>query len=458
MIVAFSITGALILATLAFFPSTYSRWILSTKDESIRGIILISLDTLRADHLGCYGYHRNTSPFIDAFAKESIVFERAVAQSPWTLPSHMSIMTSLYPAFHGVYKVMEQKQCLANEHITLAELLRKGGYQTAAFVDGGWMRKTFGFSQGFDIYDDRKVRIAGILPKVKKWLSKNKSKPFFLFIHCYDIHGPYNPPPPYDKIFHDFNYTGNLFPSNKNLIAASRKELEVNDEDLHHFIALYDGGIRYTDEKIGEFLSFLKDSGLMNQSLIIITSDHGEEFKEHDSFRHWQLYYRPNLHIPLIMRIPKYPRKEIRTNELVQSIDLLPTILEIAGLPPHPKAQGKSLLPIIKQHKNFLNNFLRQTFQRNSKISLAEYSDYNRSIIKDNFQIIYNLKSHAVQLFDLKNDPLAKNNIADEHHAVTEQLLSQLEEVYSTTPHYNAPLINLDEQTREQLKGLGYIQ
>lgn len=428
--------------------------------KKIKNIILISLDTLRADHLGIYGYHRNTSPSIDAFAKESIVFQNAVVQSPWTLPSHMSIMTSLYPSFH---RVSGKITYLADEHVTLAELLREGGYRTAAFTDGGWMRPVFGFNQGFEIYNSRKVGIVRILPKVKKWLDKNKSNPFFLFIHCYDIHAPYATyKPPYNRIFHDFTYTGHLIPSVKNLKAARKNELKVNDEDLRHFIALYDGGIRYTDEKIGEFLSYLRDSGLEDQSLIIITSDHGEEFKEHGSFDHWQLYYRPNLQVPLIMRIPNYPKKEIRIKELVQSIDLLPTILEIVGLPSHPKAQGRSLLPLIKRYKNFLNRSLWHVFhpfKEDSHISFAEQPlSHNYSIITDGYQMIYNLKSHSIQLFNLKADPLAKSNIAKNHDDISERLSTQIREVYSVIPSYKESTITIDEETREQLKALGYLQ
>jgi hypothetical protein len=163
------------------------------------------------------------------------------------------------------------------------------------------------------------------------------------------------------------------------------------------------------------------------------------------------------------MRIPNYPKKEIRIDELVQSIDLLPTILEIAGLPAHPKAQGRSLLPLIKRHKSFLNRSLWQIlhpFEKDSTVSFAEV-EYPRtpasSIIADGYQMIFELKSHSVQLFDLKADPLAKNNIAKDHDDISERLLSQFKEVYSVTPSHKASIINLDEQTREQLKALGYI-
>ena len=175
LIVTFSIILLFIL--LLSIGMYYSWWGFLTTQIPDR-IILISLDTLRADHLGVYGYHRNTSPNIDAFAKESIVFEHAVVQSPWTLPSHMSIMTSLYPSFHGLVD-KDLLSPLDDRHITLAELLKKGGYKTAAFTDGGFMRGAFGFNRGFDVYDDQGGGIKKILPKVKKYLDTNKLEPFF---------------------------------------------------------------------------------------------------------------------------------------------------------------------------------------------------------------------------------------------------------------------------------------
>jgi arylsulfatase A-like enzyme len=450
----------LILVLLTFIGAYYL--LPASTPKPPKGIILISLDTLRADHLGTYGYHRNTSPTIDAFAEGSITFENAVVQSPWTLPSHMSIMTSLYPSFHGVVDISTSSQ--GEKCIKLAELLHEGGYQTAAFVDGGFVSGHWGFHPGFDVYDDQGGGIAQILPRAKRWLHKHKAAPFFLFLHCYDIHTPYNPPPPYNSMFHDFDYTGNLVPSNITLSAANRNKLRVSDQDLRHFIALYDGCIRYTDEKIGEFLSYLEDVRLADKTLIIITSDHGEEFKEHDGFFHKQLYYRPNLHVPLIMRVPNYPVKQVRIQELVQSIDLLPTILEITGLPPHEQAQGKSLLPVIRRHTNFVSTFflrLLHRFEKDGEVSLAEYKpSYEQwSIISDSgYQLIYDTDSGRQQLFDINDDPLAQNNIVKEHNDITQQLLSQLQKVYNTKPNQIvSEKIDLDDTTREQLRALGYI-
>ena len=436
-------------------------WSSLAQRQKPRGIILVSIDTLRADHLGVYGYRRDTSPSIDAFANESIVFDRAVVQSPLTLPSHISIMTSLYPFSHGI---LSNNNRLADEQVTLAELLREKGYKTAGFADGLFLKGSYGFEQGFDIYDsDKRIGIARILPKALQWLEENKSSPFFLFIHCYDVHDPYIPPPPYNTIFHDFAYTGTFVPNNRNLKDASWEKLAVTDEDLQHIVALYDGGIRYTDAKMGEFLSYLQEAGLKDSTLIIITSDHGEEFKEHGSFLHWQLYCRPNLHVPLIINLPGVSRKTVRVEELVQSIDILPTILDIAQIEPHSGAQGRSLVPLIEQNSTFPGRIRWRMLRAfgsddNSPVAVAatRFRKQQYSIISGDYQLIYKMASPP-ELFDLSNDPLAQNDIAAHHEARVLQLVSKLSQIKNAHPRYKASTFVLDQETRQQLETLGYV-
>jgi arylsulfatase A-like enzyme len=453
---------SLVIVFLLFIAGIYF-WRTSSTHQAPHGIILISLDTLRADHLGAYGYYRDTSPFIDAFAKESVLFEHAVVQAPTTLPSHMSIMTSLYPHSHGV----KRDRSLPPENLTLAELLQQGGYKTAAFADGGWMRPVFGFSQGFEIYDgENKIGIAKILPKAKKWLAENRSHPFFLFVHCYDIHSPYDPPPPYNTMFQDAVYTGSFAPTTGNLRLAAFNQIQLTDQDLRHTIDLYDGGIRYTDDMLGEFFAYLRNSGLYDNSLIIVTSDHGEEFMEHGSFLHWQLYYRPILHVPLIMHVPALSTEEARIDELVQSIDILPTILDFTGLPGHPDAQGRSLVPLIKANQGFFYQLLRRAekFIKNDfPVAFAEVHNYtmrgrNVSVISDGYQMIYNQVSRALQLFNIQADPLAQDNIAKNRTDIVENLLSEFTGFYDALSTIETPPIVLDKQTENQLEALGYIE
>jgi hypothetical protein len=369
-------------------------------------------------------------------------------------------MTSLYPSFHGV---ISKSLRLADNHTTLAELLKQNGYQTAAFTDGGQVSGAFGFNQGFDTYEDEWIGIENIIPKVERWLDNHASEPFFLFIHCYDIHEPYNPPPPYNNIFHDFIYRGHLVPSSQILQAARKGDIPVSNEDLRHFIALYDGGIRYTDEKIGELLAYLRDTALYDQSLIIITSDHGEEFNEHGSFLHWQLYYDSNLHVPLIMRIPSYQKKEIRVNQLVRSIDILPTITDLTGVTCPPSVQGKSLLPLLKKKNNFFNFLGLNIFQKSknhSPMAIAE-NDIGKDhlwtvITSDGYQLID--YPNLQQLFNLKSDPLAKTDILNNSRNIAEKLIIHYNHFYSTKIQHTPSGIDLDNRTRQQLAALGYIE
>ncbi len=300
-------------------------------------------------------------------------------------------------------------------------------------------------------------------PKQKYgWKKTNLN--LFSFIHCCDIDAPYNPPPPYNTIFHDFAYTGNFIPSVQNMKDAAWNGLEVTDENRHHIIALYDGGIRYTDDKLGEFLSYLQETGLKDTSLIIITSDHGEEFREHGSFLHWKLYFRPNLHVPLIMHIPNYSKKMIRIKELVQSIDILPTILDIVHLPPHSNAQGETLFPLIKRNSNFIGsvwwhilNFFSPDKNTSIAIASTKFRTHQFSIISDCYQLIYNMQSGSIELFDLGNDPLAQNNITSNHETIVEQLLSILNQIKNVLPRFKISSFILDAETGEQLETLGYI-
>ena len=211
-----------------------------------RNVVLISLDTLRADHLGVYGHHRDTSPHIDALASESFVFERALASSPNTTPSQMSMMTSLYPNRHGY---TGQGGQLTADQPTLASLLREAGFHTAGFVDGGYMRAEFGFDRGFEVYDDRTGGIARILERAIAWLEEADREPFFLFLHCYDIHSPYRPPAPFRGMFHDVRHEGDLEPPAVDMSKVFTGGRDLSDEELRHVVAPDRGRGRESDHQ-----------------------------------------------------------------------------------------------------------------------------------------------------------------------------------------------------------------
>jgi len=325
-------------------------------------IILISIDTLRADHLGCYGYARPTSPNLDQFAREAVLFEQLVNTGGGTLPIHISMLTSLSPTVHDSWS--HNRKALPEARITLAEQLSGADYRTAAFVDGGWLHSRFGFAQGFEVYDDAGGRFANILPKVYGWLEQNFRQQFFLFVHTYDVHSerkqlPYDAPEPYNRLFFP-DYAGpfngcrgkrcasELFVWLDRRLASGRLDPRrvFSKQGLEYIVALYDGGIAYVDHQLGLFFSILRALGIYDQCLIIVTSDHGEEFLEHGRLLHHQ-NYEEYARVPLLIKLPGAGPRGLRIPALVSTLDLMPTILDLAGIEPNPEIQGRSLVPLL---------------------------------------------------------------------------------------------------------------
>ena len=332
-------------------------------------LLLISIDTLRADHLHCYGYDRDTSPHLDQLAKEGVLFENVTAAAPWTVPSHMSMFTALYPSVHGVVDFTRE---LGEGVPTLAGCLAESGYVTAAFVTSACMNHLFGFNRGFESYDDYTVnqvvdnveplkhqveatggdwRIATghvITNRGTKWLTAHahSNQKFFLFLHYFDCHYDYKPPPPYDKKF-DPDYNGKE--NGSDILQREADILKfISVMDLAHMMALYDGDIAETDENVGKVLQLLQDLGLSEKTLVIVLSDHGEGFLEHGKIRHGNSMYEELLHVPLIMRLPGVIPAGKRVAGNVSHVDLLPTVLGLLDLPGAlQQVQGIDLSPVI---------------------------------------------------------------------------------------------------------------
>jgi arylsulfatase A-like enzyme len=418
-------------------------------------VILISIDTLRADHLGVYGYKRNTSPRLDRLAERSTVFTRAVAQAPNTKPSHASLFTSLYYSVHRV--VGDQETRIPEWRVTLPEILRDHGFATWGVVDGGYLRSAFGFNQGFDHFEDPKVGITRILENVDRWLDENRARPFFMFIHCYDVHAPYAPPPPFDTQFEESPYTGDFEPNEKNLRELVPFWRDISQEDLQHVIVRYDGGIRYTDEQFGRFFESLKRRNLLESTIVVVLSDHGEEFKEHGSMLHWQTHFMPNLHVPLFFFIPG--RQPQIVDEPVELIDVLPTVLDLLGLPPHPEAMGRSLVPLMDG---------RRTGDEGLWVAYGEPFNLGGqpvTVVSDRYQLFYDVTSGRIQLFDTRSDPRATVDLAEREPEVTQRLLSALgerqrwiEAAKQKAPDAPTEAASIDEDTRRELEALGYIE
>ncbi len=310
--------------------------------DAVRGVVLISLDTLRADRLGLYGYQRDTSPFLDRLAAErGIVFERTISQYPGTLISHMSMLTGLYPREHGV---LPPASILPSNVPLLAELLAERGFRTAGHTEGGFMDGDFGFKRGFEEFTDTSYSqdqdIERTLSRGVDFLQRlGEQDRFFLFLHSYSVHDPYLPPS-------GFGVNADLVPepapTGETIKEFNRGFLSVADSTIADYSDRYDASIRYADQVVSNFFSRLEELGLAEDTAVIITSDHGEAFAEHGRLGHEQTYPE-ELWVPLIVVHPGVERG-VRIDGLAELIDLPPTILEMLDLEADWEVSGRDLI------------------------------------------------------------------------------------------------------------------
>jgi len=312
-----------------------------------RGYILISLDSLAARRLGAYGYHRDTSPFFDRLADRGQLFETTIAQSPSTLVSHLSLMTGLYPQQHGVDG---PRETLSAGIETLAERFSRYGFATAGHTEGGLVGRNYGFHRGFDEFTDSFGRsdteIEATLASGLAFLRGLEPEDrFFLFLHSYSVHHPYEPPDPYRSLFLP---TGGLADASGDLSwrAFNAGFLDVEDSDIELASALYDGSVRYVDDQLEGFFTDLQDLGLLENTTIVITSDHGEEFLEHRRLGHSQVYPE-DVQVPLLVLEPGATSGR-RIPELTELIDVAPTLYDLAGIPTPADLSGESLLHLLR--------------------------------------------------------------------------------------------------------------
>ncbi len=416
------------------------------------GFVLISIDTLRADHLGAYGYPLDTSPFFDEFAERGTLFEKAFVQLPGTLPSHMSIFTGLYPMEHGVYP---PDSVLSEEISTLPEMFQRAGYRTAAFSEGGYVAGRYGFSRGFDVYDDiGKSKPGGAAETVRRALefvdSLKGDDRFFIFLHTYEVHDPYMAPEGYGS------WPGpppDIWqPSGANLTAASKGELSFDSEDLEYFVSLYDASLRFVDDQLRRFVEHLWDRGVSRDSWVVITSDHGEEFFEHGSLVHRQVYAE-TLHVPLLIR-RLGQRRGTRVRSLVESVDIAPTLFELADLEdPAASFSGRSLVSALKNPAEVIRS---QAYAENltspTRTLLESREDGLFQLLVTRFP-----DSERRELFDLSRDPAALRDLSGTRRALARDLEIKLE-AYDWQARAEARREDLGEEQIERLRALGYLQ
>jgi arylsulfatase A-like enzyme len=415
-------------------------------------VIIISIDTLRADHMGCYGYYRNTTPRLDRLAAEATLFEETYSPSSWTLPAHASLFSSRYPSAHGAFG---QNTRIGKSSDQLGPFFRRHGYRIGGFVDGGFLSHRFGYARDFDVYRDRRVGIAKILPRARKWWeAQPPGFPRMMFLHCYDVHGPYGSAEEYRNTFESPPFYGRLpwfvDPDSDFRKKVESGELILIEDDVDYMLAMYDGDIRYTDEMFGEFFEYLEEREEWDSSLVILISDHGEEFLEHGSVGHGQSVYQELVHVPLIIKFPRGEWAGKRVTAVSSLVDILPTLADILGEDPSDDWQGISLLPFVTGDLENRNRVFSETDKEFKKIT----EDYRMIVPTEEAD-----PGMVEQLYDPRFDRGEQFNLFPvagewvEKEAM--EILAFRDRVRSASGGVEE--IRLDAQLAEELRALGYI-
>jgi arylsulfatase A-like enzyme len=425
-------------------------WVLSGGGgarKRLPNVVLVSVDTLRADHLGCYGYAPPTTPAIDRFRQDAVLFAEAISQAPSTLPSHASIFTSLVPQHHGA--ALTKGRPLPRAAVTLAEVLRDQGYATRAVASGAQLAAVYGLGQGFQVY--REVTPWTRFEEVVRRgldLADRTREPFFLFLHTYEVHHPYTPDAERLARF-DAGYAGEL-PDHipvAMLAAISEERQRIGADDLRHIVATYDAEISSMDAAFGALVEGLQERGLYEDSLIVLTSDHGEEFGEHGSVGwHAHTLFDELLRVPLLVKLPAREHAGGQVASAVRSIDIAPTVLAVAGLPAPAQFSGRSLLPFLRREATppLPAVVWRETMSHEKGVFAGLRTD--------------GWKLHANRLYDLRSDPHERDDRAGENPQVRREMQRELKRHLSRRTPLRLGKVAVDEKTLESLRSLGYLR
>jgi arylsulfatase A-like enzyme len=420
-----------------------------------RNLVLISIDTLRPDFLGAHGYPRPTSPTLDALAEAGVLFETAVSPSPWTLPAHGSLLTGLYPSRHG----LTGEVGLPAEVATLAEILAAAGFATAGIVNSHNLSDRHGLERGFAAFRYAVELPSPVEPSVveawaREWIRDAPREPFFLFLHFYDVHSDYASLPDYEEALVR-PYGGKVDGTTRQLVRNRLGQFPLAPADGQHLADLYAAGIRQMDDGIARLLPDLDEAGLLERSLLVITSDHGEEFLEHGGVLHGRTQYEEVQRVPLILSGPGVPAGR-RVAEPVSLIDVVPTVLTLLDVAVPAGLDGHDLAPLWS---GSAGAELRDRILFGEADHNREAHDVTRSARRGRYKLVLNRRSGETQLFDLLQDPAESRNASPQHPEVATQLRADLEAFLEIEP-LGQP-IELDPLTIDQidqLEALGYLQ
>lgn len=441
---------------------------LELRGPGLPNVVLISIDTLRADRLGAYGHTLPTSPTVDRrLAGEGVVFEHVFSQSPKTTPSHMTMLTSLYPAVHGIelWEGQTAGPVLSPRVDTLAEVLRNAGYATAAFTGGAHMHRARGFSQGF-----RRYRHDDQLRRARAWLREKAGRSFFLFFHTYEVHDPYKPPPELIPLFDGQYGDGPILDVVRRVRGGGLDGWEhghrlfwdavdpSNPRDVQFVSRLYDAGIRHMDDDtLKPLLDELDALGLSNDTLVVFTSDHGEAFLEHGHFLHGDLY-EETLHVPLVLRFPGRVPAGTRVAQRARLLDVMPTVLDLVGVAAPPHLQGRSLAALARGTAP----------PDGDDAAVSEFSQRDRGHLFESLRVGHDMlirDGDRMLLFDLQSDPREQADRSAADPARVTALRAALErwraECQTLAARFGPRATDAetpDAETLRNLRALGYVE
>ena len=468
-------------------------------------ILLIIMDCARANNFSCYGYDRKTTPNIDKIASEGILFEQCISVAPWSVPSHASLFTGKFPFQH---QMNHSNPHFDGKFDTLAEILQSNGYQTAGFSSNAWIGHDTGLARGFDSFFETwkpisnppisklariKKKIKGskalypvrlikrkfftntsksdksakhINTMVKNWLANSsKENPFFIFVNYSEAHLEYKAPEPFKTMFLPTQFQKRIKSVNQDNRAFFAGKIKMEDEDFYILRFLYDGAIAYLDYRVGGLVDYLKVNNLLDDTILIITSDHGENIGEHNLMDHQFCLYDTLLHIPLVIRFPKEFPPGLRITKQVQNIDILPTLLDIINVNSDMEMEGNNLLS---------DNFRDFTYAEYAKPVLVienlrskypdvDFSKYNhelKMIRTDSMKLIYS-PTKDCELYDIKNDSEELHDLTQNYPGKVEELKQMLFDWLEPKKNENAKkseaTLEFDEATKKHLRALGYI-
>ncbi|HUU82049.1 MAG TPA: sulfatase [Phycisphaerae bacterium] len=447
-----------------------------------QNVILISVDTLRADHLACYGHEFVRSPAIDGLAAEGMLFTQHVGAAPTTLPSHTSLMTGTYPHTHGIPK---QAYVVHPDNVMLAEMLKDAGFVTGAFIGAFPLDASFGFDQGFEHFDARfdlekedtvrdqaQRRAEAITDSVIDWLDSRQPAPderLFLFIHYFDVHWPYDAPPPHRGMYRRDSLSVGTTMEDIRRVQDLLREPATHDEGLKYARALdaeYCAEITYCDYHIDRLFRALRNRRLYDNSLIVLTSDHGETQHEHENvFNHGWSVYDTEIHIPLILRFPGGRFGGRREDRLCSNVDVAPTILHLLNLPGHDGLEGESFAGLIDAPLPPRDPVFAEATQ---PWTLPQFNDPDwRNQTKyqcartDRYKYVARLGDGRSEFYDLQRDPAEQVNLLVSaqpyDRAVFERMSRLLDEWRAGARPFPSRELQEDD-TREKLKRLGYVE